>query len=59
VAKAGDVYDGENRLLKLTNPGGTVITNTYSGDGLRRTTQQPGAAVSTIVWDGQNYLGQS
>ena len=44
-AQTGYVYDGENRLLKLTNPDGTVISNTYSGDGLRRTTQQPGAAV--------------
>ena len=58
-AQTGYVYDGENRLLKLTNPDGTVISNTYSGDGLRRTTQQLGAAVSTIIWDGQNYLGQS
>jgi YD repeat-containing protein len=59
AAQTGYVYDGENRLLKLTNPDGTIITNTYSGDGLRRTTQQPGKAVSTIVWDGQDYLGQS
>ena len=58
-AQTGYVYDGENRLLKLTQPVGSLITNTYSGDGLRRTTQQPGAAVSTIVWDGKNYLGQS
>jgi YD repeat-containing protein len=59
AAQTGYVYDGENRLLQLTNPDGTVITNTYAGDGLRRTTQQPGKAASTIVWDGQDYLGQS
>jgi YD repeat-containing protein len=59
AALTGYVYDGENRLLQLTNPDGTVITNTYAGDGLRRTTQQPGATVSTIVWDGQDYWGQS
>ena len=58
AAQTGYVYDGDNRLLKLTNPDGTVITNTYSGDGLRRTTQQRGKAVSTIVWDGRDYLGQ-
>ena len=59
AAQTGYVYDGENRLLKLTNPDGSVITNTYSGDGLRRTTQQPSSTISTIIWDGQNYLGQS
>jgi len=58
AAQTGYVYDCENRLLKLTNPDGTVITNTYSGDGLRRTTQQPSTAVSTIIWDGSDYLGQ-
>jgi YD repeat-containing protein len=59
VVQTGYVYDGENRLLKLTNPDGSVITNTYSGDGLRRSTQQPGATISTIIWNGQDYLGQS
>ena len=58
AVQTGYAYDGENRLTKLTNPDGTVITNTYAGDGLRRTTQQPGAAVSTMVWDGSSYLGQ-
>lgn len=58
AAQTGYVYNGENMLLKLTNPDGTIISNTYSGDGLRRTTQQPGKPVSTIIWDGQNYLGQ-
>lgn len=59
IAITGYVYDGENRLLQYTEPSGAIITNTYAGDGLRRTTQQPGANVSTIVCDGQNYLGQS
>ena len=59
AAQTGYVYDGENRLLKLTNPDGSIISNTYSGDGLRRTTQQPAKTVSTIIWDGQDYLGQS
>ena len=58
AALTGYVYDGENRLLKLTNPDGTVITNTYAGEGYRRTTQQPGKAVSTMIWDGTDYLGQ-
>jgi len=58
VMQTGYIYDGENRLTKLTNPDGTVLTNTYGGDGLRRTSQQPGGAVSTMIWDGSNYLGQ-
>ena len=60
VAQTGYVYDGDNRLTKLTNPDGTIVTNTYAGDGtgLRRTMQQPGKAGSTMVWDGQDYLGQ-
>jgi hypothetical protein len=44
--------------LKLTNPDGTIVSNTYAGDGMRRTTQQPGKAVSTMIWDGSDYLGQ-
>jgi len=59
AAQTGYVYDGQNRLTQLTNPDGTVITNSYpGGSNLRRTTQQPGKAVSTMVWDGSNYLGQ-
>jgi|GEM_PF-1515291 len=37
-------------------------TNTYTGDGLRRTTQKKGSAatalVTTFVWDGSDYLGE-
>ncbi len=58
ASQTGYVYDGENRLLKLTNPDGSIVSNTYAGDGLRRFTQQPGKAGTTIIWDGQNYLGQ-
>ena len=57
--QTGYVYDGENRLTKITNSDGSLVTNTYQGDdGLRRTTQQPGANASTMIWDGQDYLGQ-
>ena len=58
-AQTGYVYDGENRLLKLTNPMLQVLTNTYSGDGLRRTTQIYGGQVNTYVWDGTDCLGES
>lgn len=56
--QTGYVYDGENRLTKITNSDLSLVTNTYQGDGLRRTAQQPGGNVSTMVWDGANYLGQ-
>jgi YD repeat-containing protein len=51
-------YDGENRLLVRQDPSGTIITNTYQGSGLRRSTQDTGQAVSTMIWDGKDYLGQ-
>jgi YD repeat-containing protein len=59
ASQTGYVYDGENRLTQLTQPVGSIITNTYAGHGLRRTTQQPSSTVSTIVWDGTDYLAQS
>jgi YD repeat-containing protein len=57
-AQTGYVYDGENRNVKVTYPDGTLSTYTYSGDGLRRTRQEPGKPVSTMVWDGSDYLGE-
>jgi YD repeat-containing protein len=56
--QTGYVYDGENRLTKITNSDASLVTNAYQGDGLRRTTQQPGGKVSTMVWVGSDYLGQ-
>lgn len=52
----GYVYDRENRLKKITNPDFTVSTYSYDGDGLRRTKQEPGQAVRTMVWDRTDYL---
>ena len=57
-AVTGYVYDCENRMKKMTSPAFAVTTFTYSGDGLRRTYQKPGAAVRTMVWDGSEYLGE-
>jgi YD repeat-containing protein len=54
--QTGYVYDGENRLIKLTNPDGSVVTHTYQGDGLRRSKQDPGQKPTTFVWDGSDYL---
>jgi YD repeat-containing protein len=56
--QTGYVYDGENRLTKLTNPDGTFSTYTYAGGGLRRTAQDFGGTVHTMVWDGSDYLGE-
>ncbi|HVT12599.1 MAG TPA: RHS repeat domain-containing protein [Fimbriimonadaceae bacterium] len=50
-------YDNENRLVSLTTAN-NVITNTYSGDGLRRSTWQTGQTVHTMIWDGSDYLGE-
>ena len=57
-AITGFVYDGENRCLKVTLPDFSIVTNTYSGDGLRRTYQDPGKHVFTQIWDGTDYLGE-
>ena len=51
-------YDGENRMTKMANPDGSVLTNTYAGGGLRRTWQSTGQPVFTQVWDGSDYLGE-
>lgn len=51
-------YDRENRLLKVLNPTGTISTYSYAGTGLRRTKQEPGNPVYTMVWDGSDYLGE-
>lgn len=57
-AISGYVYDGENRVTKVTNPDFTVVTSVYSGDGLRRAYQQPGKNLFTQIWDGANLIGE-
>lgn len=49
-------YHGQNRLTKVLNPDGTISTYTYGGDGPRRSAQEPGKPVTTMVWDGSDYL---
>jgi len=51
-------YDGENRMLMMTNPMLQVTTNVYSGDGHRRSWQAYGGPINTQIWDGSNYLGE-
>lgn len=51
-------YDRENRLKKRTETDGTVMTNTYDGNGLRWTRQKHGENAVTYIWDGSDYLGE-
>jgi hypothetical protein len=51
-------YDDEDRMtveaqVLVVNG---VTTNTYSGDGLRRSVRAQGASPVTFVWDGADYL---
>ena len=51
-------YDPENRASNVI-AGSAVSTYTYAGNsGLRRTRQEAGQSVHTIVWDGSDYLGE-
>jgi len=52
------LFDRENRLKKRTDSDGTVLTNTFDGDGLRKTRQKHGETVVTYIWDGSDYLGE-
>jgi len=36
--------------------GGVRTTYAYDGDGLKRS-ERAGAGVTTLLWDGRNYLG--
>ncbi|MDI9640038.1 hypothetical protein QM565_30480 [Geitlerinema splendidum] len=49
-------YDYENRMTR--HELGSVVTKyTYSGDGLKRS-EREGSEVTTLVWDGSDYLGE-
>ena len=57
-------YDKENRQI-THNLTGTIVTYTYSGDGLKRseiTTDNagdpPGLLITTMIWDGSEVLGE-
>ena len=51
-------YDAANRLTGVVPSAGTRSTYTYRGDNKRRTAQEAGAALSTMIWDGEEYLGE-
>ena len=52
-------YDKENRLTKVVWAGDTATsTYTYAADGLRRSKQETGTALTTMIWDGDDYLGE-
>lgn len=49
--------DKENRQISHTQ-GATVVTYTYSGDGLKRSEVSSGST-TTLVWDGSEYIGET
>ena len=50
-------YDRENRLTSLLT-GANRSTYTYNRDGLRRTAHEAGGTLATMIWDGDDYLGE-
>lgn len=56
-ARTTYIYDSENQLINVKTSAANISTYSYAGDtGLRRTKQEPGGALTTIVWDGDDYL---
>ncbi len=49
-------YDRENRMT-VHKDGAVITTYSYAYDGLKRT-EQSGSAITTLVWDGNNYVGE-
>ncbi|HRF61104.1 MAG TPA: hypothetical protein PLH94_14470 [Fimbriimonadaceae bacterium] len=50
-------YDEENRLTRVDS-GATVATYAYDGDNLRRKEITLNGAVTTLIWDDTDYLGE-
>ena len=54
-----NTWDPENRLIGIQfkqKSSSGLSTYTFSGDGLRRTAQDQGSALTTMIWDGTDYL---
>jgi len=51
-------WDCENRLRTIQVAGGSVVTNTYDADGLRRKREEDADTV-LFMWDGQRLLRES
>jgi len=49
-------YDKKNRMT-VHKDGATLSTYTYSGDGKKRS-EASGATVTTLLWDGSDYVGE-
>jgi YD repeat-containing protein len=49
-------YDKENRLIRHAQDEVEDSIFTYDGDGLKRTENDGTAEVTTLVWDGSDYL---
>ncbi len=50
------VYDSANRLTGVVLSTGVRSTYTYRGDNKRRTLQEAGGVLTTMLWDGEDYL---
>ncbi len=50
------VYDHENRLINVLFANGTRSTYTHDGLGLRRSAFEAGGSLTSIIWDGAQYL---
>lgn len=56
-----NTWDPESRLTGIVwkqKSSSGLSTYTFSGDGLRRSAQEQGGALTTMVWDGSDYLGE-
>lgn len=45
-------------MKRMDHSDGSKTTNTYDGDGLRRTRIDPDGKIHTYIWDGTDYLGE-
>jgi hypothetical protein len=51
-------HDLANRSTGIKFWAATLSTRFYNGFGLRRTAQEPGGSLTTMIWDGDDYLGE-
>jgi YD repeat-containing protein len=51
-------YNRIDQIRAIINPDGTRETMTYDGDGLRRS-KQTASGITTYIWDGTDYLGET
>lgn len=54
-----NTWDPESRLTGIVwkqKSSSGLSTYTFSGDGLRRSAQEQGGALATMVWDGSDHI---